>query len=802
MHILAVALILPVLFAKPASADNGNTLRHTVKSVDPVGDSLAFARYRAKMEQIRKERPTVALVLSGGSMYGLSHIGILKFLEENDIPVDMVLGTSMGSIVGSTYALGYTASQIDSIINSLDWSMMMSDRVSSEFSSIKKRHYKEKYMLTLPFRVYKDFLRMDPEEQVATADVGAKHLGDKAFDILPDGFIKGINFHNQLTSMAVGYQGYEDLDFAELPIPFICVASDLGTLKAKYWTSGSIIDAARSSMSLPVVFKPVRQGDLILEDGGMRNNFPVDVAKACGADYVIGVNVLPPVDPQSVTNIGKILNQIILLTRNESDEYSRMNSDILMEPDMTGIPKYGFNATNVQKIIEVGYNTALQHKDEMLQLKEKLGSSYVPARKTAATDLGTTQVVINDIGFEGLTAKEIQFFTNKVKIEPGKKYSRKEIESMVATIYGTGAFDSVSYNLLGSSEPYSLRFICHKGAMHTLGIGLHMDNEEYVALGVNLGWNANRIIGSKVDASISIGYNPSLMVDWHYDPLKGPRFGISAKTKYTQTNYFDPAETSEAVRHYSWNNYFKLYITETRFKSFAYTVGLETENMPYCKQVAEDEVFKMPDETLKSARQVGTPQFHSGVFVNVGMDTYDDGYFPSKGVRLSGGYKFKIPDHFFKKHYHIANFNVEGVIPIHRFAIIPSLSMRYISANFTNNAGERGYILDYNFVGGIIAGRYLEHQIPFSGYTGLRLVRDNFLAVANIDFRYRITTKDYIKLSTSAMESTKDFKSLSPVVYAISVDYGRKSLMGPLYLGVNWSNDLGWGWRLGLGFFF
>lgn len=795
---ILLAILFPGMASVTAFADNKTLSSESelVKSIDPKGDSLAFARYRAKMDEIRKTRPTVAVVLSGGSMYGLSHIGILKFLEENEIPVDMVLGTSMGSIVGATYALGYNSQQIDSIICSLDWSMVMSDRVATQYSSLNQRKFREKYTLKLPVLYQRDFFRDEnPLQEVYTADV-AKRLGDKAFEFIPDGFIWGLSLQNMLSSLSVGYHGFNDYDFAELPRPYICVATDLGTLKAKYWTSGSIVDAARSSMSLPLIFKPVRHDGLILEDGCMRNNFPVDVAKACGADYIIGVNVNPPVEPESVTNIGSILNQIILLTRNESDDYSRTHADILMEPDMTGIPKFGFNATNVRKIIDIGYSTAIANKDKLLELREIVGKVPAISLKNPAVDINKKKILVNDIGFEGLDAKEIGYFMKKVKLAPGRMYSKEDIEKMVATIYGTGAFNSVSYRLYGQ-EPYSLRFICKKGAAHNLGIGLRADNEELLALGLYFGLNANKIIGNKLDISLSLGNSPYIMLDWHYDPMRGPRIGASVKTRYSSFDFYEPYDSKETLSCKLWRNSAKLYISDSRFSIVNLMAGIETEHMPYLKFIAENEV-RWPDGSMAAVVNIRNSRLHSGLFADISVDTQNDGYFPTKGVVFYGGYKFKFPDSFLNKPYHIAQLHFDGVIPCGgHFAIIPSVDARFISE-------KPMYLNDYNMLGGYNAGRYLDHQIVFKGYTDPVLIKEKFLAVANIDFRGAINPKNFITLSTSAYEGLDSFdlSKANPLTYAFSLTYGYKSIVGPIQAGLHWSNNLGWGWQLGIGFFF
>ena len=123
----------------------------SARSVDPVSDSIAVEQMRERMARIRKERPTVALVLSGGGAKGAAHVGVIRYLEELNIPVDMVLGTSMGGLVGALYSLGYTPDQMDTLMRSIDWNWALSDRLSRKYISYHDMKYKEKFMLSIPF---------------------------------------------------------------------------------------------------------------------------------------------------------------------------------------------------------------------------------------------------------------------------------------------------------------------------------------------------------------------------------------------------------------------------------------------------------------------------------------------------------------------------------------------------------------------------------------------------------------------------------------------------------------------------
>ena len=292
LHILMVLLL--------ALAGSG---RLHAQGIDPAADSAAFERMRMRMDEIRKYRPTVALVLSGGGAKGTAHVGVIKRIEELGIPVDMVLGTSMGGLVGGLYALGYTTEQMDTIVRNMDWNWALSDRLSREYISYSDMKYKEKYLISIPFFYDKDYFRMKVQDEnrfdpVHKHDIlhigadnedGADFLKKNLLGSLPSGYIYGQNVSNLISSLTVGYQ--DPMDFGDLPVPFVCVAADMVSGKAKIWHSGKINDAMRSTMSIPGIFAPVRVDGMVLVDGGLRDNYPTALAREMGADIIIGVDL-------------------------------------------------------------------------------------------------------------------------------------------------------------------------------------------------------------------------------------------------------------------------------------------------------------------------------------------------------------------------------------------------------------------------------------------------------------------------------------------------------------------------------
>ena len=222
------------------NADGDARLKESV-----IGD-LRLEDIRQHLDSVRqnRHRPTVALVLCGGGAKGAAEIGAMQYMKNVGIPVDLVLGTSIGGLIGGIYSLGYSEDQLDALIRSLDWNYTLSDKIPQEYSSYAQRKYREKYILSFPF--YYDStpygLKIEDNSRIERKSLNKIRLGAGNSDAssmvknnllgsLPSGMIYGQNVNNIFSALSVGYQ--DSIDFYKLPIPFICVATDLVSGKAK-----------------------------------------------------------------------------------------------------------------------------------------------------------------------------------------------------------------------------------------------------------------------------------------------------------------------------------------------------------------------------------------------------------------------------------------------------------------------------------------------------------------------------------------------------------------------------------------
>ncbi len=302
------------------------------------------------------QRPRVAVVLSGGGAKGVAHIGVLKVLERAGIPIDIITGTSMGSIVGGLYSVGYDAETLDSIVRVQDWERLLFDKEELSRQSLENRDKQSTY-----------FFR--------------RNISLKKKNLTDGGMVAGRNLTSLFTLLVGEYA--DSMDFRKLPIPYACIATDIVENSEHVFRSGSLPQAMRASMAIPGVFSPVRLGKEVLVDGGLRNNFPADVAREMGADIIIGVTLQgPPKTADDLTSAGSVISQIVDVNCKNKFEENLSITDVPIRVDTHGYSASSFNKTAIDSLLHRGEEAALAHWDELLRLKEKLGLSpdYKPQR--------------------------------------------------------------------------------------------------------------------------------------------------------------------------------------------------------------------------------------------------------------------------------------------------------------------------------------------------------------------------------------------------------------------------------------
>lgn len=775
--ILFVCMCLLSAAAVPASA----------QGIDPAADSLAAVQIKKKMAGIRKHRPTVALVLSGGGAKGAAHIGVIRVLESYGIPVDMVLGTSMGGLVGGLYALGYTPDQMDSLIRNIDWGWAFSDELPREYASYADMKYKEKYLISVPFYYEKDYYKMmladdnrfDPVHRHDILDIGADSengadfLRQNLLGSLPSGYIYGQNVSNLISSLTIGYQ--DKMKFIDLPKPFVCVAADMVSGKAKIWYEGSINDAMRSTMSIPGIFAPVRVDGMVLVDGGLRDNYPTSLARDLGADIIIGVDLSQARKTyMEVNNIGDIVGQGIDMLGMDAFEKNVNVPDVKIKPDLKGFNMLSFTKESIDTILIRGAEAAMAQDSLLRKVAARTSGKYKVAQKKPALNFQEDSILISEIDVTGVLPKEKELLMDRLHVNLKGRITKSDLDDIVAQIYGTQAYDYVTYEFQGQEEPYRLVFNCKKGPIHQFGLGVRADTEELVSVLVNVGLNSHQFYGHTVDFTGRISSNPFMQVHWSYDVPKIPTVNASATFRWANMDRLGFGSNNLSLNYFCATQ--DVYLSNMKWRQFDIKGGLRNE------------IFDI--RNIKSSQIIGDYDFDQltndfvSMFLDARTDTFDDGYFPSKGIMAGLSYAWTLggfPHRF--NNFHSLEADVRGVISFKDdVCLTPYFSTRMLF-------GKEIPVAYFNAIGGFVPGRYVEQQIPFVGITNLVAMK-NILTLYGAELRQEIMNNHFVSVSLNYVKDSDRLKDYfkGKGYFGACMGYSYDTIFGPLSANIHWSN--------------
>lgn len=778
--------------------------------IDPVRDSVEVAKFRHRMDSIRQHRPVVALVLSGGGAKGAAHIGVIRRLEELDIPVDMVIGTSMGGLVGGMLSLGYASEEMERVVTGADWSYLITDKMPRETKSLKEVKYRSQHHIMIPFWYQKEHFK-DIKEQAyqqegqprkyAPMAFGAVNdkkglFEDNIWESLPESYVRGQNVTNLINSLSVGYADTQD--FVDLPIPFCCVASDMVSFKAKHWYEGKLAPALRSTMSIPILFASVRTDGMVLVDGGMRDNYPVGAAKELGADIIIGVELSDAkVSYSEVNNLADILYQGIDMLGADSFAHNENAADVKIKPDLHEYNMLSFGEESIPIIIKRGYDAAVAVDSALVALKGRVGSDPLTFQARRATNINEQYVRINEVEITGVTQKEEDWLMKKIGVVPGGLVNRMKMERVVAEICATQTFENVTYEFLGSGEPYKLVLHCTKGPIHQIGLGLRFDNEEVVIANFNLGFNTRKLQGHRFDFNAKVCVNPYASLTYSYDNPLTPTFNVELKAGYSDLSLFKLGSRTYELNPHRFNSDIwklkaDLFLSNIQWKEFDIKGGIR------------DEFFAMGVKDLAKYDRMYDINHTTGNYVSLYADvwreTYDSYYYPTKGYVLglyygwtfAGTGPWAASDKF--HNFHTVALNGRFIVPTGTFfTFIPAFNFRYVGSreNYLNRndpSATPSIPLPFmNIIGGSLAGRYLDQQIPFIGLNFATCV-DNLMLIGRTDYQFQLSKNNYLTAIVNYARGSHMFSTIAKGdnYLGFGVEYGYNTIVGPITVNLHW----------------
>ena len=748
----------------------------------------------AQNDSIDANRKKVAVVLSGGGAKGMAHIGVLKVLERAGIPIDIVTGTSIGSIVGGLYSIGYNANSLDSMVRAQDWTYVITDKEDLHRQSLSDRKKQNTYL----FKTGLTFGKRDPNA---------------------GGLIRGKNLAELFNQLCVGFT--DSLNFTDdLPIPFACVATNIMDNSEVVFHKGRLPQAMRASMAIPAAFSPVRINDMVLVDGGMKNNFPVDVAREMGADIVIGITLSGK--QKTVEDIGgtmSIVGQIIDVNCVNKYEENKAITDLWMNVDPHGYSTASFTAEAIDSLIYYGEEEAMRHWDEIIALKKRIGidDSYKPViLHPLRPNIMTEKHRVIEYVFENMTPQDERFLRQKfhLKAKPvttfellGDEYIDATLMQEITTsmrmdlFYQTaecrlvpvklarpelrthGIYDKVDREW---KEADGVRVILSAGDRKSVQLygGVRFDTEEYAALQLGLDIPLKTAIPANADITVRLGKRMMARGEITVHPRSFTRPKLSYTFRRNDVDVYTKGDLDYDIRYNQYQAEF-LPINFT-LQHFDLQMGLRWDYMRYRN--------KLGSETAKQV-QLKNEHFFS-YHARLNYNSEDNWYFPTCGVRFNAEYAYVTND-FSKLNYYADDGTKLGkktgmseVSADWRMSF--SLNSRFTLQPMVYGRLLFGSVVPAvfgNTIGGDWFKHYVEQQMPFAGIGHMEYIDHQFIA-AQLQAQQRIGSNSYVLLRVAGAQQAPKMKEIFDhrTILGVQGAYYYNTILGPVGATLGYSN--------------
>lgn len=710
------------------------------------------------------QRKKVGLVLSGGGAKGVAHIGALKVLHEAGIPIDYIAGTSMGSIVGGLYAIGYDAHRLDSMVRTQDWAFLLSDKVYRYNLPFSEKERDEKYLISFPLSVNSRLK-------------------------LPSGFISGQNIYNLFSELTIGY--HDTISFLKMPIPFSCVASNLADGSAVVLNNGNLPLAMRASMAIPGVFTAVKMDSLVLVDGGIANNFPTNVARDMGAEIIIGIDVTSGLkDVDQLNSVMDVFDQLTTFMGRSMYEKNIKLANLYIKPNIVPYSAASFSTNAIDTLIQRGEDAARAMWDDIMKLKAEIGLDTAAADSPKINNplIKTDSIAIGLIQIDGIDVHDEKWIRTQIGLKEFSVITMSDLHRAIATLYGTGAFAFISFELIGDGV-YTLALKMQEKPMGSINFGFRFDTKEMAAILLNTSLSHKNLRGSSISLTGRLSQNPYVRIDYSIGSTFLRRIGLTYMFRYNNIDTYERGDKTDNVE-YAYH-LGELSFSDIYIRNYKFTLGLRYEYFDY------NSFLYASDLSHLNVR----PEGYFSYYVAAHYESLDKKYYPEKGVSIRGDYSLYTDNMWqYKKGTPFSAIALNVFAPIkitRRVFVIPAVYGRVLMGNNVPYA----YL---NRMGGEVAGRYVSQQLPFVGIQNMEFFNNSIVAV-RADLRYRLGAKHYISLIGNYAKCDDNFFDLlgADDIWGGGAKYSYNSIVGPIDLTISYSNwDENLGAYFSLGYFF
>jgi NTE family protein len=719
-------------------------------------------------QPLSTKRPKVGVVLSGGGAKGLAHIGVLKVLEEAGIPVDYIAGTSMGSIIGGLYAIGYTAHQLDSITRSVNWEELLTDKVSRRNLSMMEKDENVKYLLSFPIK--------------------GKRI------MLPNAMVTGQNISTFFSQLCLPV--YDITDFSKFEIPYFCVAADIEKGQSIILRHGNLAEAMRASMAIPTVFSPEVIDSIPLLDGGLLNNFPVRELKEMGADVIIGVDVgFKYHKKKELNSLVRIIEQSIFMHTREQNNQCRELCDVLIDPDLTEYNSSSFN--HADSLIARGEKAARGMYDKLLALSERIKQYSDSASEERKGIKPVDSFFIEQLDVVGLERVPKSFFERKLPFVVPGVVKITDIEKYIENMYGTWFFEKITYSLENYGRGVKIIFKVEEKNTNYFRVGLHYDSDFKTSLVLNTTFRNILTKGSKFTMDLALGDNPSFTALYFKNSGWNPKYNLLFWTKLIpdygfsfQTRNIEVYEFTDDKRTASLN-----------FINIISDVFLQAD-------ISNSNIFGMGVRTdysaisgkISTSRRYDSETYFLDLYTFYRIDSYNQTFFPNKGVKLCTEFRY-----------------TKGLS--HNVADMAGFFQGTIRANFIQPIARKLSLMEglyagtflgdtlpvqYNYYLGGMPETNLRGSIPFVGMEFMQRA-GNHVLMSRLNLQWEIWKDNFITLRSNVGKVSYDRKELvnpARLLFGYGASFGYRSPIGPMELTIMHSNKNSVSAFINIGFWF
>ncbi|HTI11623.1 MAG TPA: patatin-like phospholipase family protein [Puia sp.] len=704
-------------------------------------------------------RPKIGLTLSGGGAKGLAHIGILKAIDSAGLKIDYVTGTSMGSILGALYAVGYSADSIEKITRHIDWDLLFSNQSTMKGMIMEEKDEYGKYDIELPW--------VNHWFRFATGLIEAQELWLKFSEL----------FHPV----------YNLKDFSKFPIPFKCIATDVSTGDAVVIDSGEIVSALRASMAIPSIFTAVEYDGKKLVDGGVVRNFPVKDVRQMGADLVIGSNVSGSLrTSKQVTNPIQVLLQVAFFREAEDTRTQIPLCNIYVHQPLDKFGMGSFGESN--EILDAGVEEGRRLYPRLKQLADSLNALYGPRELDTNRLAAVYPVKISGYEVKGLEQTGQGFFIQSMGLLTNHYYTAEDISRMIRRAYGTRYYTRVTYSLIPQENGTNkIIFEVEENPLTFAKIGLNYNDFSGISAIINLTSRNFLTPTSRSLVTLNIGQNFRIRGEHLQYFSRRANFAFTLGTQFDQFNITTYNNYKEAGLYDQ--NYFRLDGRLSYFSNRNLTVGLgdRFEWIHYDPSITSSLEFK------------GRNSFTTG-YVFVRHNTLDRPVYPRRGmkVEVEGDYVFtqspnadyfasnttRSDTSFSDKPYTRVLFNLDRYTPLPgRYTLITHAQLGMNFAYYHN-------IMNEFSIGGMTS--QFHNQITFAGLREGTFYSPS-IAELQLGLRYQLFSNTFITgranvlvnnfITNSSFFNTPDFLS----GYAMTFTYNFA--LGPLEVSAMYSDQ-------------